>query len=346
MAERKQYALLDVLKFLLISIIMFSHTANEHAHLTGIWHYVLSLYNFGVPFCFACSGFLFFSKARTLSREEQDEYYKKNSIRLGKMYFAWSVIYLCFIFATWARYGTTSEEVLDSVHRWVVYSTYPTIWFLPALWIGISATYLLWRNFKLKTLFIVVTILFVFGNLMGSYENLMKSNAFVASLHDAYITVFKSFRNGVFNGIPYVAIGMLVAKKQNTWPAWSNLLFTIFFSISVVGECVLIKVFHLSTMNDMVFMLAPAIYFLLSWAIKAEIKSNSLFIWMRNMSMPVFLGQRIFLTAIPGVSHVYKLWCESMSQLEIMIVLPIMVILFSFAVIVLSKRIPLLKVLW
>ena len=346
MVERKQYALLDVLKFLLIGLIMLSHTANEHAHLTGMWHYVFSLYNFGVPFCFACSGYLFFSKVKTLPGNEKSVYYKKYSIRLGKMYLAWSIIYISFTICSWLVNGVTSDKILSSIHGWLVYSTYATIWFVPALWICISITYWLWKNRTCRTVLIVASVLFVFGNLMGSYVNFVKSFDIIEAFHNGYMMVFRTFRNGVFNGVPFVVLGFLVAKKQNTWSTRTNLLFVLLFTFFVVGECAVVKFCNLSTMTDMVFMLAPAIYFLLLWATKVEVKYNNLFLWMRNMSMLVFLSQRIFLSAIPSISVGYSNWIKSMSQLQIMIVLPLMTLLFSWTIIVLSKRISLLKVLW
>lgn len=347
-AERKQFALLDVLKFVFIFIIMLSHTANEQAHLTGIWHYVLSLYNFGVPFCFACSGYLYFSKLQTLSETEQKDYYKKYSIRLGKMYLAWSIIYIAFTIVQWCIHGVTQEAVLARIHLWLVYTTYPTIWFVPALWVGVTMAFIIWKKWGWKLLFITASVFMVVGSAMGSYHNLLsaKWGGVIEYIYDGYIAAFYSFRNGVFNGFPFVVIGALIAKKQNTMSLRVNLCLAVFFAVGVMAECVMIKHFNYSAVTDLAFLIAPAIYYLLSWATKVEVKYNPAFLWMRNLSMIVFLSQRLFLTAIPSVSDVYSAWIGSMSQLQIMIVIPAMVMIFSWTVIVLTKRIPVLKVLW
>ena len=85
MAERKQYASLDIMKFIMAMLILTQHTANEWAHFTGLVHAFFGLGNFAVPFFFACSGFLFFSKLNALSADEQKGYYKKWSLRIGKI---------------------------------------------------------------------------------------------------------------------------------------------------------------------------------------------------------------------------------------------------------------------
>lgn len=345
--QRKQYALLDVLKFFLIAAILFSHTANEHAHLTGLWHYVLGIYNFGVPFCFACSGYLFFSKVQKLSRQEQSEYYKSYSIRLGRMYLAWSVIYLTFVFIKWSIYGITEAKVIDSVCGWLTYSTYPTIWFIPALWVGISIAYWLWRNMNIRVLLCIALILYVLGNLFGSYRNLVCSNETLSTIYDIYISVFKTFRNGLFNGMPFVTLGLIVANgKYIPRKVVYNVFLTLLFFLLVVIECAAIKFLSLSTMTDMPFTMAPAIFSLLLCAIQIEVKYNSVFLWMRNLSMLVFLGQRIFLSAIPDVSELYSKWIECMTQLEIMLALPGLVFIFSWFILLLSKKVPVLKILW
>ena len=86
------------MKFVMALLIMLSHTQSEWA-LDGssLLNYFLAISNFGVPFFFACSGFLFFSKIKKLEDKEQEMYYRRWSLRVGKMYLAWSLIYFSFI---------------------------------------------------------------------------------------------------------------------------------------------------------------------------------------------------------------------------------------------------------
>ena len=125
MIKRKQYQGLDVMKFVMALLIMLSHTQSEYA-LDGstLLHYLLATSNLGVPFFFCCSGFLFFTKIRQLESEEQREYYKKWSLRIGKMYLCWSAIYFSFILANWITKGVTRVEFLSYLHSCLNISDY------------------------------------------------------------------------------------------------------------------------------------------------------------------------------------------------------------------------------
>ena len=104
-STRKIYPALDIAKFVMAMFILTQHTCNEWAHSTGIVHAFFGLGNFAVPFFFACSGFLFFTKLHTLDNSEQKKYYRTWSIRIGKMYLVWSLIYFCFVFIGWINTG-------------------------------------------------------------------------------------------------------------------------------------------------------------------------------------------------------------------------------------------------
>lgn len=110
MQDRKIYPSLDIMKFIMAMLILTQHTCNEWAHSTGLVHDFFGLGNFAVPFFFACSGFLFFSKLYTLDEKGQKDYYRKWSVRIGKMYLVWSLIYFCFVFARWHSEGLNWEQ--------------------------------------------------------------------------------------------------------------------------------------------------------------------------------------------------------------------------------------------
>ena len=110
--EKMIYVSLDIAKYVMAVLILLGHTANEWAHLTGFWHYALSCC-FTVPVFFVISGFLFFSKIETLDWKRRKEYYKKWSIRVGKMYLIWSLIYFIFVLIRWCINGFTVDDLIN-----------------------------------------------------------------------------------------------------------------------------------------------------------------------------------------------------------------------------------------
>lgn len=348
MIVRKQYASLDVAKFVMAMLILTQHISNEWAHSTGFVHAFFGLGNFAVPFFFACSGFLFFSKLNSLAKNEHGNYYRNWSLRIGKMYLVWSLIYFCFVLTTWLVDGNIAEQLPSYIHRSLVFSTYATIWFLPALWVGVSICYCLNKKLSLARLSVVMLILWGVGNVFGSYANVMTKIPVVASFYDWYMDIFVTWRNGVFNGAPYVFLGMLLSLGYgNKTPILVDLILTAVFCLGFCVEAFMITRYGLSSATDMGFLMLPAIFFMMNFLLKWELAPRKIFGQMRNLSMLVFLGQRLFLTAIPSVlPESVSISIQQYPQYIIFSLFVILVLMFALAVEKLSVKYKFLKVLW
>lgn len=348
MAERKIYPSLDIMKFIMAMLILTQHTSNEWAHSKGLVHAFFGLGNFAVPFFFACSGFLFFSKLKTLDMGGQKDYYKKWSLRIGKMYLVWSLIYFCFVFYGWISNGLYAVNIVRYLHRVVVFSSYATIWFLPALWVGASICYWLKRHAKKQVVWSIMLLLFVVGNMFGSYTNILTQVPAIASFQDCYMECFITWRNGVFNGTPYVFIGILLAEGVSVnISRFVSYLATFLFCSAFIVEAFCITKFKFSSATDMGFLMAPAIFFMMDALIKTEIQQKTIWTHCRNLSMLIFLGQRLFLSAIPGVLPIcVKETIMNWPQLYIFSLFVSLTLGFSIMVERLSTKCKFLKNLW
>lgn len=348
MVDRKIYSSLDIMKFIMAMLILTQHTSNEWAHSTGLVHDFFGLGNFAVPFFFACSGFLFFSKLNCLGSDEQYNYYKKWSFRLGKMYLVWSLIYFCFVLVKWIGQGLSLEQFERYFHRALVFSTYATIWFLPALWVGVSVCYWLKKHVSYRTFWIIIMILLIIGNLFGSYSNVMIKHPSIASFYNLYMDIFITWRNGLFNGAPYVFIGILLSEGYGkTISRNISIIATSVFAVLFLAEAFAITRLKLSSATDMGFMMYPAIFFMMNTLINTSIQQKTLWTYCRNLSMLIFLGQRLFLSAIPGIlplgiSEAIMEWPE----LCIYLFFVSIVFVFSVIIVQLSAKYSFFKILW
>ena len=265
------------------------------------------------------------------------------------MYLVWSLIYFCFVFAGWVDRGLSWGQPAQYFHRALVFSTYATIWFLPALWIGVSIVYWTRRHCIKAVFWTTVIVLLIVGNLFGSYSNVMTHNDVVKSVYDWYMDVFITWRNGLFNAVPYIAIGLLLADDGlNKISIRVSLPLTVLFCGAFIIEAFCITRFHFSTATDMGFMMYPAIFFMMhSLILWRWVKPRPIWIHCRNLSMLIFLSQRLFLSAIPGVlpdrvSECIKAWPEPYIYLFFAVV----VLCFSITVERLSAKYGFLKILW
>ena len=327
--ERKVYNSLDIAKYVMALMILVGHTANEWAHITGIWHYILA-FNFTVPAFFAISGFLFFNKLEQLQTpHEKADYYRKWSLRIGRMYLVWSIIYVLLIILNWCIYGVTINTIVYSIHRWLVFSTYATIWFLPALWVGGSIVYLLYRYSSKTILFAVIGILWLIGVIMGAYPGLIK-NETISTVVNIYDTCFFTFRNGLFYGSAYFLLGYCCHRMLFRFTLWQNIIGFIISYLLFFGEAVMMHKLIKTPNTDMAMMMLPSVFFLVMSIARINVPAHKCWSSLRNQSMLIFCGQRLFLTAIPALLPTDFHQVQSWPPIMIMIFFFVPVVLFAW----------------
>lgn len=304
--ERKNYWSLDIAKFLCAIMIISAHFASEWGSFPVVVDYAFSIYIIAVPFFFACSGFLFFNKYFSLnSKEEQKIYFIKYQKRLWTMYGVWTLVYLPFQVAVWIMKGEFVERLLRFIHSSLVIQTYATIWFIPALAVGIAATCFLVSKLGNKALFAVAAALYFFG-MLGYTYNFLVEGTVIGEFYDVYLLIFKTTRNGIFNAIPFVFMGYCISRK-NVSPTRKSavkygLLACVFLLLVVLESFILKFKFNVTGMDIGVF-LVPFTYCFIMALLNVSLKDRNLWLWCRKLSLLIFVAQRLFLSAIPSVIY-------------------------------------------
>ena len=159
----KKYYGLDIGKFICALLIISSHFASEWGHFSKSVDMLFSIYIIAVPFFFAVSGFLLFNKIENIDATQHKGVLIKYLKKIVLMYLMWSVIYIAFNVATFCKFGVTSQEVIGYIHQCIVYSTYDTIWFLPALGVGVVMVYFMRKVMSFKNIMIVAIVFYIIG---------------------------------------------------------------------------------------------------------------------------------------------------------------------------------------
>ncbi len=344
--QRKNYYGLDIAKFVAAIMIISAHFVSERGKFAVPIDTVFSLYIFSVPFFFTCSAFLFFVKLNKMTdKGDKKEYFIKYEKRIWIMYIVWSAIYWGFRIADYIIHGTSINVVVGDIHTSLLFTTYSTIWFLPALGVAIAIVYML-QNIKKRNLIFMGVILYLIGCLGYSYRGILESIPFLCSFYDLYEKLFISIRNGVFNGVPFVIVGFFIAKKHCNINMVSNAILSVIFSLLAVVEAFICKRYFIGSGPgvDTLIMLVPAEYFIARFLIQVDIKKRSIYIYMRKLSLLMFTSQRLFLSAIPIV------WPGFMTPFLIntyvgLIMMIGLIIAFDLLIIELSKKSNILKYL-
>lgn len=199
------YTQLDVLKFLLAILILLRHCGQGLFEPSSMFMRIMNVVSpLGVPIFFTISGFLFFNKERN-----------SNSLwkyvwRVSKLYLVWTIIYLPLIFRSYQKNGMLNAAgMLDFAQQFLFSGSFYHLWFLPSLIAAIIFVYFISKKIDNYKLLIISVVLFIVGTLVDTYSFL--SPVFTWK---AYKAIFLTTRNGLFFGIPYVAIGKIIADNK------------------------------------------------------------------------------------------------------------------------------------
>ncbi len=298
MSDRKQYGALDLAKFIAAILIIVLHTGPFSSYSEVLDFGFRSIITVvAVPFFFLTSGFLFCTKLNSLEEKDKSDYFKKYFKRLGLMYLLWSAVYFIFVAIDWAVNGFGVMDVLEYVRDFFFKGSYSTIWFLPALLTAVTVVYLLRKKMSYEKIFLLAIPFYTIACFGSSYYGISENLSVISDLYNIYFYIFDTIKNGILFGWIYVALGGIFSEKTLEEKPVKYFVFSGVFYVLMAGETVAQAFLGWSTNGvDTKFMLVPLTIYLFMFVMSLNIKSGPAFIWMRKLSLLMFLSQRIFLT--------------------------------------------------
>lgn len=241
MLEKKQYFAIDFMKFVLAVLLICAHASSEKLSFPVYIDIWFSLYIIAVPFFFTTSAFFFFKKVTNEDdKSVRLQHYKRYTKRILLMYLMWSLIYTVFKFAYWVQTDSLTLEAFSKhIFYSITYTSYPTIWFLPSLWVAVSLVYFCWeKRMKINSILIVSLLFYMIGWIRYT---LSTDSLPFAGVFEWYDLIFKSPRNGFFNGFIFAAIGCYIALNYSKIFGSNSRSFITYYIISVIllggGSC-------------------------------------------------------------------------------------------------------------
>lgn len=298
----KSYTALDVGKFLCALLILFYHYFSERDSAPALLEEALSLYAVAVALFMAISGFLTFSKLEGMEeRADRWNYVKKQVKRIFQIYLLWSIPYLIFTICRWDFATLTPEFVFWKVQGWIFHTTFSTIWFLPALAIGLLVAFFVTEKFSSKTAVTLAVLMYILSSLTGTYK--FAGNEILGM--ESFAAFSKLWlggnRGGLLFGFPLIMLGRFAAQKkfEIQWKCWA--LLTVIATGALLAEALTLRYFAGNTGIDQTVMMIPIVFCALQFLLTFSLPSGSYAVYMRKMSVLIFVTQRIFLTVIPAL---------------------------------------------
>jgi serine/alanine racemase len=217
------------------------------------------------------------------------------------MYLAWSGIYFVFVLIDWFQSQAEAYIMLNYFHRALVFTTYATIWFLPALLIGVAMVYYLSSRLSFSSILAISVVFYFLGTLGYSYSFLLPAMPKLENIYQMYDRWFFTTRNGVFNAFPFVALGAWMATRKIRIPTVVSAVTGIFFLTLLVVESYTLRLKFGVKGVDTALMLLPFTFFFLEFVLGLRLRDRSIYKNLRDMSVLIFLSHRILVSALPSV---------------------------------------------
>ena len=300
--SRKTYTGLDIAKFFCALLILFYHYLSEHGKLPGIFDEALSLYAVAVALFMAISGFLTFNKLESVSGyQDRWKIVKKQALRILRIYALWSIPYLIYTVFSWDWQTITLKYVLWQVRGWIFGSTFFTIWFMPSLAIGLIFTFYVTEKLPKYAADILAFVMYVIGSLTMTYSyfgDMIPGFGIVKMIITDWLG---GSRGWLFYAFPLIMVGRRMASRKDKNSTVKMAVLSCVFVVLILAEALLLRKAAGHTGIDMTLMMLPSVYCILGFLISINIPGGAYSLWMRKMSILIFMSQRIFLTVLPNL---------------------------------------------
>lgn len=324
MAMERNYSI-DFIKFFAIFAVVAIHSGTLSGIQLGTINgddvdFVIDAFaRFAVPFFFVASGYLFVQKMKNIEEKnniqgqtksqatkQQLSYFKRYTIKLTKLYFAWFIFY--FLFELGIKFIETEKttealkpmftDFVASFHLWDIFyygadSPQHHLWFLLAL---IWSVFILFIFVKIKLLPLLLVLslgLNIYGLFGQSYS--------------AFYEVTVNTRDALFFGLFYITLGgMIGAHAQQVKavarkiPEFAYIGLLIILSLAQVFEgFVTLKIFDGGAENYYVATI-PLIIVLFMMIMKhSQIGKNTLVSKIGSNSVGIYVAHVFIMKLIP-----------------------------------------------
>jgi surface polysaccharide O-acyltransferase-like enzyme len=236
--SNQQYNSIDLLKIIMAIFVIAIHTHPFENFRPGIF---LNIYNIivstAVPFFFISSGFLISNKIENLNNIDK---VWKYLIKMVKLYLIWTIIYMPLtIYGYVNNNHSFVVDILAFIRGLFFIGEHYNSWIL---WYLLSLIYstlltgiLLKYKVKIKIIYFISILLFIFANIMTSWVNK------IDVLHYSIRTPIKYysyvFLNGrLFTGMFYFVTGIIISRHKYDMPIVLAIGFMLFFCNIFVQE--------------------------------------------------------------------------------------------------------------
>ena len=162
------------------------------------------------------------------------------------------------------------------------------LWYLLAMIYGVCMINVFQKiKISIEGCVVIGGLLTFIGMLMDVIHEASLQNSLITSIVSGYFELFRTVRNGIFNGFLFIVLGMLLYKYQKKLNRISKLvIFTVLFLFAGLY------------LYDVPFALHLLSFILLYCVLLIRLPDASCYIWLRNMSTLIYFSHMLFVAFI------------------------------------------------
>ena len=319
-------SIIDLFKFFASFLVVSIHAQPFYGGSADYYYNCFSVS--AVPFFFCVSSYLFFLK--------ESSSIKKYLKRILLLYLVWFIIELPLVFMRFSQYPTIEGSVMSFIKGFFLQNTFYASWFLMASCEALLLVYLLQKYTSVIFCSIVCVgfyIVGLFASMWGGVIQFLPNGELIVSVLKM-ICASQSF----IVAIPYVFIGMIVARNKNILNKHNYALLLICVFLLGAYEAVIAKPY---SMGKTVSLCMPwFIYILLRYLLSIHITlSKDVSLYIRKTSILIYLIHPVVILCLQHIFNMTLGWTLYIITLSTSIVL-------AFTIVGLSGRIRILRYLY
>ncbi|MDF2538627.1 MAG: amino acid racemase [Herbinix sp.] len=297
---KKSYAAVDIFKFICSIMIIGIHCPPFLSFHRYIIYWGLFPMRIAVPFFFMTAAYFLFQKLKEQNTEQLKwSVMKAYTIRIGKLWIFWSIIYYII--------RLTQIDLMDkSVIMWnmkviardfIFSGISGHLWYMPALLTSLLLIYYLQKKFSSKIILVFAGILYVIGLLGNTYQFLLPER--LLPYYEKMKNYIVGTRNGLFFGFLYCIIGAMLVTIEIDRIRKRFLQFMLAVSVVfMLLEFALVLRYRIGNLisTDLWMGTVPVTLFLFMLLLKSKLRTSPHTIWMRKMSLTIYLFHPAFIT--------------------------------------------------
>ncbi len=294
--KKKEYAAVDIFKFLCAILVIIIHTKPFE---TVFWIDAALgvITRVAVPFFFVSSSIFLFMKIEE-NRENANRIYKKYFFRLLRFYLIW---YIVFNFVS-ACSGYT-YDVLYYVKQFFFNTSGSPLWFVCALLWSSAIVFILSKYSTKRMIMAISLILFAVGYCFSTLLPIFEGNSVFDYINKTLIG-FIGTQNGFFFGMPYVAMGCLLASCNFKKGCMVDLYgITVSTALLMIESLVAVKLLG-STLTYLWISAIPLTFFLLHLVMTMDISNKCNFYFIRKSSTLIYVFHVLLMKLVKAIINI------------------------------------------